>query len=484
MEREELRPLEPRRPDAGYDSQGQLIQDLSAWVDLLLYQYYAHHQWLGPDSSLKNMLGLVVSREEFEHNLTRAAQRGLWTQQTAEEQEDAMAVLEAIGARIEKTWAELPLLELMDRFDLDDFAFCCVVLAYLPHVDRKYERLYAYLQDDMTRKCPDTALAVQLFLPWGETPEGYLARFAGQGGFLRLFKPDKLAQGSLDLQDVAVEYLSAGSIASRPGLRLFDGTKESPEAPLAIQQETARRLDRAMAGQEPCTVLLTGPAGVGKKFQVAHLMARKGLRCVFADLEGEEWAQRAEEAALAADLTGACLCLYHLDRQEGAESRPPDGAMMDRLGRTEFLQGKRFFLSVERGPARLQGLTVELELPMPSEQERLELFRSASGRGGTGRGLHPGGAGGQIPVQPAADRGGLRPGGGAGRPGRGRPCAAEAAAPVLPPAGGPPAGRTGQPGAPGLQLGGRGPARGAKAADAAGLRPHTLPAPGLLWLGL
>ena len=86
MEREELRPLEPRRPDAGYDSQGQLIQDLSAWVDLLLYQYYAHHQWLGPDSSLKNMLGLVVSREEFEHNLTRAAQRGLWTQQTAEEQ--------------------------------------------------------------------------------------------------------------------------------------------------------------------------------------------------------------------------------------------------------------------------------------------------------------------------------------------------------------------------------------------------------------
>lgn len=183
MEREELRPLEPRRPDAGYDSQGQLIQDLSAWVDLLLYQYYAHHQWLGPDSSLKNMLGLVVSREEFEHNLTRAAQRGLWTQQTAEEQEDAMAVLEAIGARIEKTWAELPLLELMDRFDLDDFAFCCVVLAYLPHVDRKYERLYAYLQDDMTRKCPDTALAVQLFLPWGRRRRDTWPGLQGRAAF-------------------------------------------------------------------------------------------------------------------------------------------------------------------------------------------------------------------------------------------------------------------------------------------------------------
>ena len=106
--------MEPRRPDAGYDSQGQLIQDLSAWVDLLLYQYYAHHQWLGPRQQPEKYAGSGgLAGRSSSTNLTRAAQRGLWTQQTAEEQEDAMAVLEAIGARIEKTWAELPLLELM-----------------------------------------------------------------------------------------------------------------------------------------------------------------------------------------------------------------------------------------------------------------------------------------------------------------------------------------------------------------------------------
>ena len=219
MERGELGLLQPRRPDAGYETQGQLIEELSAWVDLLLYQYYSRHQWLGPDSELKNMLGLVVSKEEFEHNLSRAAQRGLQSQLTARERGELDGVLASIKVRAGRTAARLPLLELFRRFELDDFQRSCVALAYLPEVDRKYEKLYAYLQDDVTRKTPDAALAVQLFLPAGAQPESYLARFAGRGGFLRLFDPDKLAQGNLTLRAVAVEYLSTGTGAPRAGLR-------------------------------------------------------------------------------------------------------------------------------------------------------------------------------------------------------------------------------------------------------------------------
>ena len=377
MERGELGLLQPRRPDAGYETQGQLIEELSAWVDLLLYQYYSRHQWLGPDSELKNMLGLVVSKEEFEHNLSRAAQRGLQSQLTARERGELDGVLASIKVRAGRTTARLPLLELFRRFGLDDFQRSCVALAYLPEVDRKYEKLYAYLQDDVTRKTPDAALAVQLFLPAGAQPESYLARFAGRGGFLRLFDPDKLAQGNLTLRAVVVEYLSTGTVAPRDGLRLYDGADQAPGAPLAIGQKTARRLDAVLASPAPCTVLLTGPGGTGKKFQVAHLMTRRKRRCVFADLEGEDWAARAEEAALAADLADACLCLYHLDRPEGSGLRPPDGAMMARLDQLECLAGKRFYLSAERAAARMTGLTVELALDMPGEQDRLELLRSA-----------------------------------------------------------------------------------------------------------
>ncbi len=375
MDWEELRPLEPRRPEAGYEQQSQLLEDLSAWLDLLLYHYYSRHQWLGPSSDLRNMLGLVVTREEFEHNLAKAAQRGLWSQLTAEEREQTAWTWEAIGRRLARTEREFPLTALFRRFGLDEFQQRCVILAYLPLVDRKYERLYAYLQDDMTRKCPDAALAVQLFLPEGASVEAYLAGFSGRGGFLRLFDEEKLRQGSLALAETAAEFLATGSLADRPGRRLFDGAVRRPDGPLLIQGETARRLDAVLAAGEPCTVVLTGPAGAGKRFQVSHLMARRRQRCIFADLEGEDYLPRAREAALAADLTGAALCLYHLERRADGEVRPPAGPMMADLEALELRGGQRFLLAETPLPARLSGLTVELELPMPTEQERLELFR-------------------------------------------------------------------------------------------------------------
>ena len=93
-------------------------------------------------------------------------------------------------------------------------------------------------------------------------------------------------------------------------------------------------------------MLLSGRAGSGKRFQVEHLMARHQARCVFADLEGEDWREQAEQAALEANLTGACLCLYHLDRQsESGDPAAPGGEMMEFLSGLEVFAPVRFFLS-------------------------------------------------------------------------------------------------------------------------------------------
>ena len=168
MEEYDLRDVAYEKMSRGYDSQWDLMDDLFAWLDLRLYFFYKHHQWLGPKNDMRNMMGLVVSREEFEHNLAKAAQLGLAAQLTGEEAAQMEASRTAIQARLDRTQANFPLLQLIQRCALDVFEQECVILAYAGALDQKYEKLFAYLQDDITRKAPSPALAVQLFL-WSTT---------------------------------------------------------------------------------------------------------------------------------------------------------------------------------------------------------------------------------------------------------------------------------------------------------------------------
>ena len=376
MESNELNRVDAARLDRGYTGQDELLRDLMACLDLHLYYYYAHHQWLGPSSEMKNLLGLVVTREEFEHNLTKAAQRGLSDELSGEEREQLELALATIRLRMERTTASLPLTELFRRFELDDFERSCVVLAYAPETDLKYTKLFAYLQDDMTRKAPGVSLCSELFLPEGDELASCISRFRG-GGFTRLFEPAELEKGMLVLRREAVEFLATGTLRDSSAFRLFDGGSSARLEPLIIQEDVARQLDAAFAYPGRCCIRLSGPLGGGKRFQIEHLMARQRERCVFADLEGDDWREKAQTAAIAADLIDACLCLYHLDRKdETGQSVPPPQAMMEELERLELHRDKRFFLSQLASPMRLRTLTVELELPQATETERLTLFDS------------------------------------------------------------------------------------------------------------
>ena len=57
-----------------YMDQKSFLEDWKALLDWRIYLVYQNHAWLGPENRLQNMMGLVVSREEFEYNLARGAQ--------------------------------------------------------------------------------------------------------------------------------------------------------------------------------------------------------------------------------------------------------------------------------------------------------------------------------------------------------------------------------------------------------------------------
>src|SRR2546429_7952602 len=55
-------------------------------------------------------------------------------------------------------WAELAARFALQPLDLD-----LILLALAPEIDRKYETLYSYLNNDVTRKTPTCELALRLF---------------------------------------------------------------------------------------------------------------------------------------------------------------------------------------------------------------------------------------------------------------------------------------------------------------------------------
>ena len=373
-----LREMNLLKLDRPYGSQEELVEDILSWLDLLLYDYYDRHQWLGPSSELKNMLGLVVSREEFEHKLGKAEQRGLMKRLSPEKREQLAWTEKVISLRLRRTEPSFPLIRLRKSFCRDDFEWKCVLLAFAPETDRKYEKLFGYLQDDVTRKAPGTDLACELFLEEGESFEARLCSFRRRGGFLRLFDPDALDRGALNLRPEALEFLTAGLISDRPGLRILEGNASPPETALAVGGETAAQLDRLLDLPERCCVLIAGTSGSGKRFQVEQAMRRRGARCVLADLEGEDWRRQAEDAALTAGLTDAYLCLYHLDRRdEAGKPVPPSAAMLEELERLWLGRDKLFLLSETPAHPQLGTLCAELELPPLTEAQRIALFRAA-----------------------------------------------------------------------------------------------------------
>lgn len=371
--------------DRAYGSQEEFLRDVSSWLDLALYYYYIRHQWLGPGSELKNMLGLVVSREEFEHHLGKASRKGLWAQLGSEEKSRLSQTEEAIRRRLSLGGGDFPLLRVREEFDMDGFAFKCLLLSFMPTADAKYERIFSYLQDDIGKKSAGTGLATELFLPEGEDILDFSSYFHRKKDFLSLFKEDRLREGQLVPKEMVLDYLCDGRISEDRGLEFYDGSTKDPAERLLAGGETARMLDRLMGSPESCCIFLSGQSGSGKRFQIRHALSRFSARGVFADLSGDGFEEMAARGMLAARLSGACLILYNLEREdESGKPVPPSPHMLSYLEsllpeaahRNTAAGFKCFFLSSIPLKAFFRRLVIEIDMPPLSEADRLEMFRA------------------------------------------------------------------------------------------------------------
>jgi hypothetical protein len=113
------------------------------------------------------------------------------------------AGIDETAARSARRGVRLPLRQLADRLGLSAVERQALIICLAPELDRKYDRIYAYLQDDITRKRPSVDLVVGLVEQ--NAPDRWRA--------LRLFAPDAPLLGHGLLQAVVDQYSPSGSTA-------------------------------------------------------------------------------------------------------------------------------------------------------------------------------------------------------------------------------------------------------------------------------
>jgi SpoVK/Ycf46/Vps4 family AAA+-type ATPase len=326
-----------------YASSWEHLGEELRWLDHLLHLHLLDRRGAAVDDPLEPFRGLVISEQEV---LRLLAASGLPSTAGRREAGDARlpatvaAALDEQALRIARrrdasarAGAELTLPRLSRIFRLGPFEERCLLICLAPEVDRKYEKLYAFLQDDVTRRKPTVGLVLELlcgspeeafaaraaFEPRAALCQGRLLQVDGNGG------PSGLLSRSLKLEDRIASFL-LGSATIAPAVQevaelLMPGAAPEVLACRDLRERLGALVRERLGAAEPASLViyLHGPYGAEKLAVAQAVCADLGLPLLVADVErmlGEPrpFEETAWLVAREAVLQPAALCLRAFDR--------------------------------------------------------------------------------------------------------------------------------------------------------------------------
>jgi AAA+ superfamily predicted ATPase len=194
-----------------------------------------------------------------------------------------------------------PLSALAQRYDLSAFDLDVVLIALAPEIDLRYERLYGFLQDDVTRRHATVDLALNLRTTSAEEKMARLAHFAPdapliQHTLVHLVPDPSHVQPPLLAHYLKVDEQIIGSVLGREGLdfrlagfcRFYDAVVGLDTLQLDVEFKQALRAlaSRAHDERRSLTLYFHGPRGAGRLAAAQALSAEIRSRLLYADLAG------------------------------------------------------------------------------------------------------------------------------------------------------------------------------------------------------
>ncbi|WP_166240025.1 AAA family ATPase [Paenibacillus turpanensis] len=381
-------------------------------LDLQLQLIYLRRQELTPDPQTDSYRGMFVSEEEFwrlSGGMAPAAENSKQLEATVQRLKLSDAKIEGRLAA-SKGHVYLPLLHAADIFGLCPIEQRMVMVTAAVELDRKYERIFGFLQDDLTLKLPTISLVLQLVCRTAEERMSAAMAFAPTGMLARFFWPQceqetagrSMLSQPLKLDRRIVMFLvnpGAFNDGLMPAARLY--APDEVLQPLFVHQEVQEKLQvylrkmtdsRFMPEQGeflPCSqtgIYLWGKAGAGKKLQARHASRALNKPLLIADLSLLIFApsdadfirllqELIREAMLHQAVLGftglECLCPEETDTGISARYRSLFFQAMDQFSGILVLMGDRAI--------RLQGeatgrIWLDAELPVPHDRQREDVW--------------------------------------------------------------------------------------------------------------
>jgi AAA+ superfamily predicted ATPase len=230
---------------------------------------------------------------------------------------------------------------LRQAFDLSAFDMDVILMALAPDLDLRYERLYAYLQDDVTRKRPSVDLCLNLLCPTADAKLQRRAHFAADAPLIRQkllhlvvdpnhVEPPLLAH-YLRLDEQVVDMLLGQASLDRrlaSFCQLREPSVDLDSLPLVAEKKTALAtiVAKAHAVRQPVRLYFQGPHGAGRRDTAEALARIIGVRLLAADLSrataGVSFKEALAVLLRAARFQGAMLYVDGIDTLR--DERPAD----------------------------------------------------------------------------------------------------------------------------------------------------------------
>ena len=191
------------------------------------------------------------------------------------------------------------LAQLAQTFELSDFDLDLLLIALAPEIDLRYERIYAYLQDDVTRKLPTVDLALNLLCATASeklhcrmhlTPDAPLLRCQILQLIGDVSQPQSPLLSAYLKLDPAIVLFLLGQTCLDPRLGSFCQMIQPPCSPdrldleVGIQQGLLQLCMQSQAQSQPLRVYLQGAAGTTKQQVGAAIATQLNVPLMVADL--------------------------------------------------------------------------------------------------------------------------------------------------------------------------------------------------------